>query len=280
MNKSQTAHVDYVEVVGARLAVRRWGAGAPVVCLHAIAHTGEDFAPFAARVGEGFEVIAIDWPGQGESPHDGGPVTADHYADLLEAVLPGLCGEPPILIGNSIGGAAAIVLAARRPEAVTALVLCDPGGLAELGPREKKAIGLLTRFFGAGARGAWWFRAAYGAYYRMVLPGAPARRREIVAMAYDVAPLLEQAWAGFAAPEADIRALAPRVTAPVLFAWSKGDQLIPFKKSEAAVRTFPRHTVRLFRGGHAAFLEDADAFAEAFREGVLRLQSAMGGKAA
>lgn len=281
MKKSPKPRRETVEAGGARLAVRRWGSGTPVVCLHATAHTGEDFAPFAARVGEGFEVIALDWPGQGDSPFDGGPVTADHYAGLVEAALPALCAEPPIVIGNSIGGAAAIILAARRPEAVKALVICDPGGLAPVGPRERKAIGLLVGLFRAGARRAWWYRAAYGAYYRLILPRAARRRRQIVAMAYETAPILVEAWSGFAAPQADIRALAPKVTVPVLFAWAESDRIIPFEKSEAAVGAFPRHTVRLFRGGHSAFLEDADAFAEAFREGVLGFKSpATGGRAA
>ncbi|HEX6865653.1 MAG TPA: alpha/beta fold hydrolase, partial [Caulobacteraceae bacterium] len=152
---------EVIESGGARLAVKRWGAGQPVVCLHAIGHGADDFAPFADRVGPGFEVIAIDWPGQGASPLDGGPVTAAHYADLLEAALPKLCKGPAILIGNSIGGAAAITLAARRPEAVKGLVICNSGGLAPVGPVERRAIALLTAFFRAGERGAGWFKPAF-----------------------------------------------------------------------------------------------------------------------
>lgn len=257
------------------LDVRRWGSGAPVVCLHAIGHSTTDFEAFAARVGEGFEVIAVDWPGQGASPHDGGPVTADHYADLIEALLPKLTKQPAIVIGNSIGGAAAIVLAARRPDLVRALVLCNAGGLAPVGAMERRAIGALTSFFQAGARRAWWFKAAFAAYYAMVLPRAPKRRREIVDTAYEIAPLLAQAWASFAQPEADIRRLAEKVKAPTLFAWAKSDQIIPWAKSRAAAARFPHHQVRLFRGGHAAFLEDTDAFAEAFREGVAKLNAPM-----
>lgn len=267
--------MELVEAGPARLAVKRWGAGQPVVCLHAIGHGADDFAPFAARVGEGFEVVAIDWPGQGDSPHDGGPVTAAHYADLVEAALPQLCKGPAIFIGNSIGGAAAITLAARRPEAVRALVICNSGGLAPVGMVEKWAIGALAAFFQAGARGAGWFKPAFAAYYRLVLPRAPERRRQIVASAYDIAPLLAEAWAGFAKPEADLRTLAPQIAAPTLFAWAKGDRIIPWAKSRAAAERFPHHKARFFRGGHSAFLEDADAFAEAFREGVQTLETLM-----
>jgi pimeloyl-ACP methyl ester carboxylesterase len=268
MNKSPT----FIEAAGSRLAVRRWGSGAPVICLHAIGHSGADFEAFAQRVGAAFEVIALDWPGQGDSPSDAGPVTPEHYADLVEAALPHLCRQPPIVIGNSIGGATAILLAARRPDALRALVLCNSGGLAPVGPTERQAIGLLTAFFRAGAQGAWWFKAAFAAYYRLILPLAPARRREIVASAYEVASVLAEAWAGFARPEADLRHLAPTITTPTLFAWARGDQIIPWSKSKAAAERFPHHEVRLLRGGHSAFLEDTDAFAAVFREGVLKLQ--------
>jgi 4,5:9,10-diseco-3-hydroxy-5,9,17-trioxoandrosta-1(10),2-diene-4-oate hydrolase len=262
------------------LAVKRWGKGDPVVCLHAIGHGAADFEAFAKRVGDGFEVIAIDWPGQGDSPADGGPVTPEHYADLLEAELPKLCKSAPIVIGNSLGGATAILLASRRPEAVRALVLCNSGGLAPVGPFEQRAIGAIAAFFRAGARRAWWFKTAFAAYYAMVLPRAPKRRREIVADAYRIAPILAEAWEGFRRPEADLRAFAPTIQTPALFAWAKSDRLIPWAKSRAAAEQFPRHAVRLFRGGHAAFLEDADAFAAAFREGVQKLDHTMADKAA
>lgn len=263
MNKSQTPRIETIEAAGATLSVRRWGRGTPVVCLHAVAHSGEDFAPLAARIGEAFEVIALDWPGQDDSPPDTQPATAARYAEILQAALPQLCDAPPILIGNSIGGAAAIIAAAKTP--VRGLVICNPGGLAPIGPRERRAIGALVGFFRAGARGAWWFGAAFGLYYRLILPRAAKRRREIVRGGHGAAPILAEAWSSFAAPEADIRALPPTITAPVLIAWAKGDKIVAWEASKPAALTFPNHTVRLFRGGHSAFLEDADAFAKAFR---------------
>jgi len=51
----------------------------------------------------------------------------------------------------------------------------------------------------------------------------------------------------------------------VLLAWAKSDRIVPWSESRKAVRGFRNRTVKLFRGGHAAFLEDADRFARAFR---------------
>jgi pimeloyl-ACP methyl ester carboxylesterase len=50
-------------------------------CLHAIGHSKEDYAAFAARTKH--RVVAIDWPGHGDVPHDGVPASAIHYESLL-----------------------------------------------------------------------------------------------------------------------------------------------------------------------------------------------------
>src|SRR5690349_3114564 len=117
-----------IEVAGVRLAVAREGCGPPLVCLHAIGHGGGDFAALARAMADRFEVIRVDWPGQGRSDDDPGhPAGPARYADLLEGLLETLGVERPLIVGNSIGGAAAMLHASRRP--VRGLVLCDTGGL-------------------------------------------------------------------------------------------------------------------------------------------------------
>ena len=95
-----------VEVDGVRLAYARRGRGEPVVCLHAIGHGGRDFEAFAGLVSDQFEVICIDWPGQGRSGPDTQPASAARYAALLSGALTKLKIERPIVLGCSIGGAA------------------------------------------------------------------------------------------------------------------------------------------------------------------------------
>src|SRR5579862_3922614 len=70
-------------VDGARLAVAREGKGPPVVCLHAIGHGGRDFEAFTAAMRDRFEIVRIDWPGQGRSGPDERPATPARYAQLL-----------------------------------------------------------------------------------------------------------------------------------------------------------------------------------------------------
>lgn len=259
--------VEFHDVAGTRLAFARRGRGPRVVCLHATGHGARDYEAFAERVGDAFEVIAVDWPGQGRSPREATPASAPRYATLLTALLETLGGGPAIVIGCSIGGAAAIEAAAKRPDLVRALVVCNSGGLVAIDAPSRVAIGLLQRFFAAGANGARWYPKAFEFYYRMVLPGSPAhaQRDRIVAAAVETAPVLAEAWGSFASPQADLRALASTLRCPTLFAWAAKDRILPWSKSRAAAATVPDHRVEMFDGGHAAFLEDPDRFAGIFR---------------
>jgi len=260
--------VEFHEVAGTRIALARKGQGPPVVCLHATGHGARDFEPLAERVGEAFEILAVDWPGQGKSPRERATASASRYSVILEELLTRLDCGPVLVVGCSIGGAAALELAARRSDLVRALVLCDPGGLVEMDAATRFAIGRMTAFFAAGARGARWFPAAFALYYRLVLPqkAARAQRERIVAAATGTAPVLAEAWASFAQPEADLRPLIPRIACPTLFAWAKQDRVLPWARNKAAVERFADHRIEFFRAGHAAFLEDPDRFAEVFRQ--------------
>jgi pimeloyl-ACP methyl ester carboxylesterase len=270
IEKSQTLGFDTGFDTGFHtLHVRRFAAprGAPVVCLHAIAHDGRDFDDLRRRLAPDFDVIAPDWPGHGESGSDGSPPRAAGYAAHIEHLLDALAGPRVILIGNSIGGAAALTVAARRPDRVRGLVLCNAGGLAPLDGAARFVIANMARFFDAGARGASWYPAAYRFYYeRLVLPRETRRRAEIIADGVAKAPVLADAWRGFAEADSDIRALAPRVACPTLLAWARDDMIVAWSRARKAALAIPHRRVAKFRGGHAPFLEDADAFERVFRD--------------
>jgi 4,5:9,10-diseco-3-hydroxy-5,9,17-trioxoandrosta-1(10),2-diene-4-oate hydrolase len=253
-----------VTVDGVSLAFDAEGAGAEVVCLHAIGHGAADFGRLRRRLSGRYRMLALDWPGQGSSGDDHAPASAVRYAALLEGFLAATRVTSPVLIGNSIGGAVALRYAAKHPDRVRALVLENPGGLAATDDRLSRAVlAGMARLFAAGVRGARWFPWVFGAYYRLfVLQRAAAlpQRRAIVASAFEIAPVLEQAWRSFAIAEADTRALVSRVTCPVLFAWAARDQFVQLGRSLPAIRQFPNARLEKFPAGHAVHLEMPEAF--------------------
>src|SRR5262245_12720077 len=108
-------------VDGVRLAYDDDGVGPPIVCLHAIGHGASDFSRLQARLRQRHRVIAVDWPGQGRSGADRVPPSAARYAELLDGLLDALALPSVVLIGNSIGGAAALRYAASHPQRVERL---------------------------------------------------------------------------------------------------------------------------------------------------------------
>ena len=85
-------------------------------------------------------------------------------------------------------------------------------------------------------------------------------RAHIVADGHRIAPILAEAWRGFASPASDGRPDARRLQCPVLFAWATRDAFVSLSRSLPAIRSVPNATVERFAAGHAAHLETPDEF--------------------
>jgi 4,5:9,10-diseco-3-hydroxy-5,9,17-trioxoandrosta-1(10),2-diene-4-oate hydrolase len=265
-------HRDAI-IDGVRVAYEDDGSGTPLVCLHALGHGAGDSAPFRRRYRDRYRVLALDWPGHGRSDGDFVPTSSARYGELLERFIDGLGLDAVTLVGNSIGGAAAIRFAAARPERVRALVVCNPGGLARTGLVKRLFTRTLSRIFAAGARGARWYPWFFRAYTRRVLAAPPAaeQRDRVIAAGREMAPLLAAGWHSFGEPGDDVRPLLARVACPVLVTWSLGDPVNPLRFNRPALRLLPSARLELFRGGHAPFLENPVEFDAAFDSFVKEL---------
>jgi pimeloyl-ACP methyl ester carboxylesterase len=239
------------------------GTKPAIVCLHAIGHGGGDFVGFEEAFAGRFRVVTLDWPGHGASAQDPQPASARRYAALLLGVLDALKLENPIVMGNSIGGAAALALAQQHPDRVRALVLCNPGGLDPGGFFAGLFIEHLVSRFRSGVAGDASFGDWFARYYAGILlgPEAADRRKAIVAAGYESAPRLVEAWTSFAQPEADARPGLPRLDMPVFVGWAMRDGLVQWERNRDAVSIIPQATLVAFEhSGHAPFLEEKEAF--------------------
>jgi len=226
-----------VKALDLELAYNDEGQGDAVVCLHAIGHGARDFEAFVAGAKAHHRVIALDWPGHGRSSDDTEGPSLLRYARVLEAFLDAIGVERATLVGNSIGGGAAIKFTAEFPGRVRALVLANPAGLEPLDVVAKTAIAGMARMFRAGEEGAPWFGAAFDAYYRAVLPtaAAHAQRARIVAAGRASAPLLARGWESFADSAQDLRHLGATISRPVLFTWAMRDRFVQLWRSRPAI---------------------------------------------
>ncbi|MGB1683138.1 MAG: alpha/beta fold hydrolase [Arenicellales bacterium] len=122
----------------------RWGdRDAPaVLALHGWLDNAQSFAPMALFL-EDVQILALDLPGHGHSQHR--PVGARyHLLDYLPAVTEAadaLGLAEMVLMGHSLGGAIAGLLAATVPERIHALILLE--AIGPLSEPEEKAPGRL-----------------------------------------------------------------------------------------------------------------------------------------
>jgi pimeloyl-ACP methyl ester carboxylesterase len=124
---------DMVEVGGQRLhhyELKGSGKGPTIVLVHGLGGTANGFARVFFGLAKRFErVLAVDLPGHGFSPeYCLGPTCVRGQYGMLVEYLRKVVGGTSFVVGNSLGGAMSVQLAAEHPELVRALGLVAPAG--------------------------------------------------------------------------------------------------------------------------------------------------------
>ncbi|MFG1360625.1 alpha/beta fold hydrolase [Xanthobacter pseudotagetidis] len=130
MNASLRSPASPAPAIVGTLAVRRFGAGRPLVLLHGGSGSFTHWAANIDRLARRFEVVALDLPGYGDAPRPAGRDPEAYVAALADDLAAALADEGPFgLVGFSFGGTLAAALAGRLPAGkLTALTLLGPGG--------------------------------------------------------------------------------------------------------------------------------------------------------
>lgn len=152
----------------AGLACRRLGAGPPVVLLHGGLVHGDLTWTQQMPLAEQWTLIVPDRIGYGESAHLGEAEDFERDAELLAPAL----DDGSHLVGYSSGSMAAMLTAARRPEAVASLTLIEPPAF-HLAPESVSAREMLAahdRLFDQPLRNPVAFLEAFFAMIGMPAP--------------------------------------------------------------------------------------------------------------
>ena len=110
-----------------RLFWDRAGTGEPLLLLHGIGSTHDDFVALRPRLDARYRVLDPDLPGHGHSPALPDRPTITAIADAVTADLDELGVGRVHVLGNSIGARVAIELAARQR--ARSVVAISPSGL-------------------------------------------------------------------------------------------------------------------------------------------------------
>jgi pimeloyl-ACP methyl ester carboxylesterase len=100
-----------------------------VLCLPGLTRNSRDFEPLARRLATRYRVLTPDFRGRGQSAWDSDPthyVPGTYYADVLQLVTEQIA-DPVAIIGTSLGGMLAMVLAATVAPRIAGIVLNDIG---------------------------------------------------------------------------------------------------------------------------------------------------------
>lgn len=126
---------EKLEIGGCEVTVERWGAGAPLVLLHA-ERGPHGAAAFIERLASHFEIHVprhVGWAGTRRADH----VTTARDVALVQQEYIETLGQPVPVVGLSFGGWIAAEIAANAPQLISRLVLVSPIGV-KIGGRDDR----------------------------------------------------------------------------------------------------------------------------------------------
>jgi pimeloyl-ACP methyl ester carboxylesterase len=265
-----------ITVHGRRTAFRRGGrSGREVVVLvHGIAGDSSEWSPVLDRLGEGFDVVAPDLAGHGESTRLRGDHSIGAFATWLRDLLQALGVEKATFVGHSLGGGVVMQFAYQFPEYVERMVLVSSGGLGREVSALIRAASLPGAEFVLGGLGVA-ARTAQPVLSRFGL-GRRTERGELVSRVAGLADADRRA-----AFVRAVRAIASpggqRVNAmdrlylaedvPTLIVWGKRDRVIPVHHAHATHDAVPGSTLFVFdESGHFPHADEVDRFTDVIQD--------------
>ena len=247
---------------GARLPFRAWlPEGEPdavVLALHGFGDSRDAWElPAPIFAASGVAVYAPDQRGFGETPGRGSWVGTDRLVADAAAMLRQLRtlypGRPVFLMGESMGGAVAMVLAVRQPPDVAGYILVAPAvwGRARMNVLLRGGLFLLSH----GTPGV------------MVLDGGPVRvkasdnlaaLRRLSRDPLTLHGVRFDTLRGLVDLMDEALSAAPNMPAPALFMYGGRDEVIPPEATAAIWRALPSEGISraFYPGGHHLLLRD------------------------
>ena len=253
-----------VTVAGARVNYAEIGEGPPIVFVHGLGGSWQNWLENMPRLAElGHRAIALDLPGFGASPMPPWEISIPRYGEFLGDFCAQLDVGACTLVGNSMGGFVAAEVAVGEPEWVERLVLVSSAGISHAKMRREPVL--------AGARVS---AAANPLLFRLDLPamrrpglrklafGGILRHPDMVRRELLVEFLSSALGApGFLPAVAaltgyDLLDRLERIRVPTLVVWGRDDLVVPASDAAGFIDRIPDSRLVVFDDcGHVPMAE-------------------------
>ena len=254
-SQAEAAAPRDIDAAGRRLRYFETGGapGIPVMLIHGFGGDLNTWMFTQPALAEGRRTIAFDLPGHGGSAKDVGSGDPETLADALDAAMEALGIDRAHLVGHSMGGAVAALVAMRRPKRAASLTLIASAGL---GPEINGPF--IDGFIHASRR-----REAAEVLSQLVHDPASVSRAMIEeTLRYKrldgveaALTAIAQAWFADGRQHLYLADRLRQLTIPVQLIWGRNDRIVPVGHAEALAAQFPVHI--LDAAGHLPHMEKA-----------------------
>ncbi|MGP3534029.1 alpha/beta fold hydrolase [Microbacterium sp. RD1] len=204
----------------ATIHVEQAGSGLPaIVFLHYWGGSARTWHLVISRLHHSARCVALDQRGWGRSRTDEGTYATADFADDAQAVIAALKLEEYVIVGHSMGGKVAQLIASRRPDGLRGLVLVAPAPARPLPVSED---------FREQLRGAYATRESVIAGMDGVIHQqlSDAIREQVVEDSLGGSPGAKQAWPDYTIVE-DVSENLENIDVPVLVLSGQQDEVEP-----------------------------------------------------
>jgi 2-hydroxy-6-oxonona-2,4-dienedioate hydrolase len=232
-----------------------------LVCLHGAGSRADRWRPaLPLLAAAGYRVYALDFPGHGLAAKPSGfPFGSPAFSAVVEDFIDGL-DEPTVsILGTSIGGHVAAMVACARPDQVRSVVLIGAVGLT---PRSRGAEPPRSPIIDASVAG---IRAKLELLVenQELVTDDWVREEAHVNSSPGASDALAEL-GRYSVEELEGDVIGERFAAlgiPAMLCWGEQDRWIPPSVGHDAARLLPKAPFALLRGaGHAPYFERPEAF--------------------